>query len=224
MTTMTSPDIDLDALDAAVNAAIAELDDDPPPQPTPPPIRVAQRTTMQEARAHFDAGGDVLVSERGHEKTFPVTPTTIFYNNKKIGWDGLRKMVAEWRTRYPNQRYYIVPTPGVTTEPKPEPQWKAPSFAVPTVEVAPSLEEAIAEAVGKVLTGSQKTAVDKRNAIVALVAAAVAELPIYGIDLDYARLPIGDPIELGNANIEVDGYGHAATITVDGGTPIWAPQ
>jgi hypothetical protein len=78
----------------------------------PAPI-IATRCTMHEAKRHFEAGGAVLVSEYGHEPTQTVTPITTTHDRTRTTWDDLATMVNEWRNRYPNQRFYIVPRPGV---------------------------------------------------------------------------------------------------------------
>lgn len=75
---------------------------------TAPPI-VATRVTMHEAKRHFEAGGAVLVSEYGHEPTQTVRPDTTTHDRTRTTWDDLAAMVKEWRNRYPNQRFYIVP-------------------------------------------------------------------------------------------------------------------
>ena len=79
---------------------------------TAPPI-VATRATMHEAKRHFEAGGAVLVSEHGHEPTQTVTAITTTHDRTRTTWDALAADVKEWRNRYPNQRFYIVPRPGV---------------------------------------------------------------------------------------------------------------
>ena len=75
---------------------------------TAPPI-IATRVTMHEAKRHFEAGGAVLVSEYGHESTQTVHPDTTTHDRTRTTWDALAAMVKEWRNRYPNQRFYIVP-------------------------------------------------------------------------------------------------------------------
>lgn len=84
---------------------------DPPPAAAPPVI--ATRVTMHEAKRHFEAGGAVLVSEYGHEPTQTVTAITTTHDRTRTTWDALAADVKEWRNRYPNQRFYIVPRPGV---------------------------------------------------------------------------------------------------------------
>ena len=79
---------------------------------TAPPI-VAARVTMHEAKRHFGAGGAVLVSEYGHGPTRTVRPDTTTHDRARTTWDALAADVKEWRNRYPNQRFYIVPRPGV---------------------------------------------------------------------------------------------------------------
>ena len=78
----------------------------------PAPI-IATRCTMHEAKRHFEAGGAVLVSEYGHEPTQTVTAITTTHDRTRTTWDALAADVKEWRNRYPNQRFYIVPRPGV---------------------------------------------------------------------------------------------------------------
>lgn len=75
----------------------------------PAPV-VATRVTMHEAKRHFEAGGAVLVSEYGHEPTQTVTAITTTHDRTRTTWDALAADVKEWRNRYPNQRFYIVPT------------------------------------------------------------------------------------------------------------------
>lgn len=75
----------------------------------PAPV-VAVRVTMHEAKRHFEAGGAVLVSEYGHEPTQTVTAITTTHDRTRTTWDALAADVKEWRNRYPNQRFYIVPT------------------------------------------------------------------------------------------------------------------
>lgn len=77
---------------------------------TAPPI-VATRATMHEAKRHFEAGGAVLVSEHGHEPTQTVTAITTTHDRTRTTWDALAAMVKEWRNRYPNQRFYVIPAP-----------------------------------------------------------------------------------------------------------------
>lgn len=98
-----------------------------------------------------------------------------------------------------------------------------PALIPAQVEAAPSVMEVITTVVEEVLTGNHKSTVDKRRRLIADLAQGLADLPVYGIELDNARVPIGDTIELGNAVIEVDGCGYAARITVDRGTPILDP-
>lgn len=74
---------------------------------------IATRVTMHEAKRHFEAGGAVLVSEYGHEPTQTVTAITTTHDRTRTTWDALAADVKEWCNRYPNQRFYIVPRPGV---------------------------------------------------------------------------------------------------------------
>jgi hypothetical protein len=69
---------------------------------------VARRVKIQQARRHFEAGGEVLVSEYGHEESRGVWLDTTTHSSSTTTWDALAEMVREWRGRYPNQRYYIV--------------------------------------------------------------------------------------------------------------------
>lgn len=71
-------------------------------------IRTADRATVHQAKAHFQAGGDVLVSERGRDLTCLVGPENVVHNRRTTTWDALRQQVTEWRHRYPGQRYYTV--------------------------------------------------------------------------------------------------------------------
>lgn len=74
---------------------------------------IATRATMHEAKRHFEAGGAVLVSEYGHEPTQTVTASTTTHDRTRTTWDDLAETVNMWRNRYPNQRFYIIPRPGV---------------------------------------------------------------------------------------------------------------
>lgn len=85
----------------------------------PAPI-IATRCTMHEAKRHFEAGGAVLVSEYGHEPTQTVRPDSTTHDRTRTTWDALAAMVKEWRNRYPNQRFYIVPTVDACTCPTDE--------------------------------------------------------------------------------------------------------
>jgi hypothetical protein len=70
----------------------------------------ARRAKQNEAKRHFLAGGSVLVSEYGHELTRPVTSGTTTHSGGIAEWEALVAGVRTWRNRYPNQRFYIVPT------------------------------------------------------------------------------------------------------------------
>ena len=89
---------------------------DPPPAAAPPVI--ATRVTMHEAKRHFEAGGAVLVSEYGHEPTQTVHPNST-HDRTRTTWDALAADVKEWRNRYPNQRFYIVPNAETVAEHEP---------------------------------------------------------------------------------------------------------
>ena len=69
-------------------------------------------TTIQAARDAVDFLS-MLVSEYGHEPTQTVTAITTTHDRTRTTWDALAADVKEWRNRYPNQRFYIVPRPGV---------------------------------------------------------------------------------------------------------------
>jgi hypothetical protein len=269
MPTMAPPDIDLDAMRAAILTTAS-------PEPAP---RIARRVTMTEAKAHFDAGGDVLVSEHG-QASVTVGPSSTVHNFRTTTWKELREQVASWRTRYPNQRYYIVPDgPGEALLARAEVLGRqayaqdrpaAPAACPEVVEMvrgwdvgegaaavfaafgrgytaagdqaaaeavrgrpaqqakAERIEEehdtltaAIWTALNKVYEGESKTAVERRKKIWDAIVAELGEIEAYGLDLG-GRVPIGDAIELGNAYIEVDGFGNLVTVTVtEGGMPIW---
>jgi hypothetical protein len=115
------------------------------------------------------------------------------------------------------------PRPKAVPAPAPKPE-NRPTFALTQVEAAPTLAEAIEAAVNKVLTGNHKATVAKRQALIDELNQSLANVPVYGIELDGARVAIGDEIDLDNAVIAVDGYGRATCITVDAGIPIWNPQ
>lgn len=68
----------------------------------------ARRVKFHDARRHFEAGGTVLVSEHGHARTRPVFSSTTTHDRTTTTWDELATQVREWRSRYPNQRFYIV--------------------------------------------------------------------------------------------------------------------
>lgn len=71
-------------------------------------IGTATRVTVAQARAHMAAGGAVLVSERGHRASLPVTRSTVVHTRKSTTWEALRAQVREWRHRHPGQRFYVV--------------------------------------------------------------------------------------------------------------------
>lgn len=75
------------------------------------PETIARRVRQHEAKRHFDAGGSVLISEYGHELTCSVYPDSTTHNNKMTTWAELAEVVTMWRNRYPDQRFYIIPTP-----------------------------------------------------------------------------------------------------------------
>lgn len=69
---------------------------------------IAHRVKRHEARRHFENGGSVLVSERGHELTVSVSASTTTHTNSTTTWDELTASVKMWGNRYPNQRFYII--------------------------------------------------------------------------------------------------------------------
>lgn len=75
-----------------------------------PVIATARRVTIHEAKRHFDMGGKVLVSERGHKETLPVTANTTTHSSATTTWASLCADVKMWRNRYPDQRFYVVET------------------------------------------------------------------------------------------------------------------
>lgn len=103
-------------------------------------------------------------------------------------------------------------------------QPEKPVFDIPRLKPHPTVMEAITASVEKILTGNHKTTVARREALIEDLAQALVDMPVYGIELDCARAAIGDEIDLGNAVIQVDGYGHAVSIWVDGGTPLWGNE
>lgn len=70
-------------------------------------LGVARRISAREAKAIFDDGGTILVSERP-EKDFVVDHMTNVINNTNYKWDELVTQMEVWRNRYPNQRFYFV--------------------------------------------------------------------------------------------------------------------
>lgn len=69
---------------------------------------VATRVHQRDAKTHFEAGGTVLVSDRGHEPTQPVGRNTNVHTRRTTTWEELADQVHMWRSRHPNQRFYIV--------------------------------------------------------------------------------------------------------------------
>jgi hypothetical protein len=70
----------------------------------------ARRVTKPEAKRHFLAGGTVLVSEYDAGPTCPVTPLSTVHRGGAAEWAELEEAVTMWRNRYPNQRFYTVPS------------------------------------------------------------------------------------------------------------------
>ena len=69
---------------------------------------VAYLAKWHEAKRHFADGEMVLVSEHSDYYTFPVSCNLITHTRETTTWDELADQVRMWRTRYPNQRFYIV--------------------------------------------------------------------------------------------------------------------
>lgn len=74
----------------------------------------ATRVHFHDARRHFEAGGEVVVSEYGEQLEFDVTASTTTHTKESTTWADLVEQVRMWKGRYPNQRYYVV------TRPEPE--------------------------------------------------------------------------------------------------------
>ncbi len=74
------------------------------------PTRVgrADLVTFYEARRHFNAGGEVMVTERNEGPSVPVSTLSTTHTNKTTTWNYLADQVRMWRSRYPGQRFYIV--------------------------------------------------------------------------------------------------------------------
>jgi len=72
---------------------------------------IGQATVVSEAdaKAHYEAGGTILVSENTPD-TIPVsTITTVHSHTQGItDWDELHEQVRMWANRYPRQRFYTV--------------------------------------------------------------------------------------------------------------------
>jgi hypothetical protein len=72
------------------------------------PTPIAHRVKFHDARRAFAAGSRVLVSEYGDELSRPVYPHTSTHSRDTTTWDALVAQVAEWRHRYPRQRFYVI--------------------------------------------------------------------------------------------------------------------
>lgn len=68
----------------------------------------ARRVKFHDARRAFEDGGEILVSEYGHEETRSVHSLTTTHTRATTTWNELVEGVRMWRGRYPNQRFYIV--------------------------------------------------------------------------------------------------------------------
>lgn len=71
-------------------------------------LGIARRVKFHDARRTFSNGGEVLVSEHGHEAERGVYRDTTTHTRETTTWQELVDGVNMWRNRYPNQRYYIV--------------------------------------------------------------------------------------------------------------------
>jgi hypothetical protein len=71
-------------------------------------IGVARRINKPAAKAAFNRGATIAVSDRGHEQSFNVYPTTTVHTRTSTTWESLDEQVREWSNRYSNQRYYII--------------------------------------------------------------------------------------------------------------------
>lgn len=226
--------IDLAALGAALSAALGPA---PEPEPAAVAVRTARRVTMYEAKDHFDAGGDVVVHDRGHELTYPVTATTPVHNARSTTWKELREQVTQWKNRYPNQRYYIVPTskeqafggpePSPTTHTPPSAEapkrgYKAPFTWPERVQPHASLLGAIEEVLATVWTGESKDATERRERVGTAIAEKIMELPIGEVEIAGARVEIGEPVFFDNLSVGVDGDGRAVTVVFhENAYPSW---
>jgi hypothetical protein len=194
--------------------------DEPEEEPEQPKVRIGRRVSAKLAKKHFDAGGDVVVvaGARARDTTCVVSRDTVVHNIGRTTWKELADTVKSYGDR--SQRYYIAPTPGTpdVTEPEPAAEEERPKFDIPRPEAHPSIMEAITEVVENVL-GTGKAGKEKRDKLITDLGSQLAALPIYGIEVDGARIGM-DFIDLDNASIEVDGFGRASHI-VAYGTPIW---
>lgn len=68
----------------------------------------ARRVKFYDARRHFQNGGTVVVSENGTTAELLVTEATTVHTRDTTTWEYLAGQVAMWRSRYPNQRFYVV--------------------------------------------------------------------------------------------------------------------
>lgn len=72
-------------------------------------MKTARRVKQNEAKAHFDAGGGVAVSEHGHLTELAITAGSTVHTKETTTWADLVADVRMWRSRYTNQRFYVVP-------------------------------------------------------------------------------------------------------------------
>lgn len=70
---------------------------------------LAERVHANTARKHFENGGRVLVTETDEANFVVVTPGTTWHSRETTTWEELSSQVRMWRSRYPRQRYYIIP-------------------------------------------------------------------------------------------------------------------
>lgn len=81
----------------------------------------------------------------------------------------------------------------------------------------------LVEAIDKVIGGAYPAPrqLDRRRELVAALVQSITDLPVYGVEIPNARVPLGDAIYLGNVTVGVDGYGHASEIDFDEAYPVW---
>jgi hypothetical protein len=141
---------------AGLSAVTAGAQPSEPEQPsTNAEGQTAHRVSVDEARQHFEQGGTVLVSERGDKETRVVSSSSVTHSAQTTTWTALLEQVSEWRSRYPNQRFYAVPAPALPAEVPADPDATGGDQAQPAPEgceitITHTHED------GTVLTGSSK--------------------------------------------------------------------
>lgn len=75
----------------------------------PLPIATANVATMDAAERHFAIGGQVVVSECGAPE-LPIYGSTVVHDATTTTWDELVLATNVWSNRYPNQRWFLIPT------------------------------------------------------------------------------------------------------------------